>query len=191
MILPLYILTGGKSSRFGQDKAFYSLPDGLLWYQHVYQSMGIDQHNVVLVQPQEHPHPQLTERVIADTPPGIGPLGGMQAALQDRLNHTGAGWILLASCDLIHPSALWVTELMQARPEGCQAVVFKTDRFHPFPGLFHTAALPAIGSAIAAQRRSLQSLLNQIQTAVVPYLANEGPPQANTPDELMRLWDNP
>lgn len=198
MTPPLYILTGGKSSRFGQDKAFYQLPDGSLWYEHVYQKLGIAQADVVLVQPKKHPHEGIAERVIADTPPEIGPLGGIRAALQDRLNHAEAGWILLASCDLIHPSAHWITQLTQeagqqapAGVNACQAVVFQTDRYHPFPSLLHTTALPAIDSSIAAQRRSLQLLLSQIETVTLPFPDNQGPAQANTLGALIRHWGSP
>ena len=63
---PLYILTGGQSTRFGTDKATHRLPNGEIWHEHVQRSLGYADHETTLVQPQGQTLKSTTLRTIHD-----------------------------------------------------------------------------------------------------------------------------
>lgn len=89
------ILAGGKSQRFGGDKAAALLDDKAL-IDHV-SDMLAPQVDAVVVCGR-----QWTGRAsIADCPvPGMGPLGGLNAALQ-HASHYGYDAVLTAGCDVL------------------------------------------------------------------------------------------
>ena len=86
---------------------------------------------------------------IADTAPDHGPVQGLLEALIHRLEHHGEGWLILAACDMLTPDATPYLELLDALPycpQPCGALAFRTDRWHPMPGLYHTVDPPVCRS---------------------------------------------
>ena len=89
-----YILVGGKSSRFGSDKAlieFEGRPLALHLAAVARQSAGA----VTLVGPPDR-YQHLGLPVIPDTHQGVGPLAGVLAALE----HSVQPWNLVLACDM-------------------------------------------------------------------------------------------
>lgn len=92
------ILAGGRSRRFGSDKAVALLPDGRTLLDHAVAGLA----------------PHVTQVVIcgrpgglADRPqPDLGPLGGLNAALHHARTHGFAG-VLSSGCDMpVYPAAI-------------------------------------------------------------------------------------
>ncbi len=89
-----YILVGGKSSRFGRDKALVEIegrPLALDLADRVRDAAG----NVTLVGPPAK-YEQLGLRVIPDSVADAGPLAGLVAALEDSASE----WNLIVACDM-------------------------------------------------------------------------------------------
>jgi len=151
--IPSYILAGGRSSRFGSDKA-RALLDGEPLLCRVARSLGDRPVTVVATSPGAYE--DLGLRTIADPRPGLGPLGGLEAALRDR----GAGWILLAACDLLGLDPRWLADLERARGEA-PAVAFRGGHWEPMPALYHTDLLEAVQARLALEprARALHALL--------------------------------
>lgn len=89
------ILAGGKSTRFGADKAA-ALVDGRALLDHVAGALAAQTDALLLC---GRAWPGLTD--IADRPaPDLGPLGGLCAALRHAAD-AGYGHVLTAGCDVL------------------------------------------------------------------------------------------
>ena len=89
-----YVLVGGKSSRFGQDKALLEWR-GRPLAAHVARTVQSAAGSVTLVGSVEKYH-HLGYRVIPDAVTGFGPLAGLLAALDDSTS----AWNLVTACDM-------------------------------------------------------------------------------------------
>lgn len=183
--VPLYILAGGRSSRFGSDKARAML-DGEPLICRVVRLAEPVASEVTVVADRSDKYSDLGLRTIADRRGGQGPLGGLQTALMDLPKDED--WLLLCSCDAVVVEPHWLEQLFLARTERTDAVAFReAGRWQPMPGLYRRSALPQIERQLGENRRSLQQLLTQLRTAALPQ-----PPdwperwQVNTPEDLQR-----
>ena len=173
---PAYTLAGGRSRRFGSDKAL--APRGgepaIVRLRRELSELGAA--DVTAVARDPGVYAPLGVRTIADATADAGPLAGLEAALSDALVRHDAGWALVASCDLFAVRAVWVSLLRAAAPPAATAAAFRADagagpgRWEPFPGLYHTALLPAVRRLLRDRgaARSFQTLLGAAAAAAVP-----------------------
>jgi len=186
---PLYVLAGGRARRFGRDKALEPV-DGQPMLERVVDLLRPALGETTLVVDREDKYTVADMRQIIDDPGGIGPIGGLSAALSDRHARHGEGWLFLASCDLVRPQAAWVTPLAEACTPEADAVAYRSDRWESTFALYHTRLLPSVEARIAAGHYALQRLLDDAATASVPLPDGmPGIPQANTPEELRRALE--
>jgi len=176
--LPLYILAGGKSSRFGSDKALADA-GGVPLMLRVAKQWAAWASNVCVVADRADRYAELRVRTIADLQPGMGPLAGLAAALADRKE----GWIVLAGCDAMLMDAAIPLMLINGISEKVDAVALRNERWEPLPALFHARALPAVQAALAQNRLSLWRLIEAIPHQAVA-LSSDGLFQLNTPSDL-------
>ncbi len=182
--IPVYVLVGGASRRFGADKAT-TLVDGEPWALHVARRLAAPGEEIVLVGP---PSSDVFDpyRRIDDCPGVEGPVAGVLAALKDRQEKHGDGLLVLASCDLVRPESAWLEPLVASFDEGIDVAAYRAmDRWQPFPCVAHTRWLASLSEQAAGGVRSLQATLDASNAAAVAWNgAAEGPPQANGPAEL-------
>ena len=184
----LYVLAGGLSSRFGSDKAMANVEGSPLICGVIDALAGLSkiQETITLVTGATERYAELGYRIITDRPTGVGPLGGLCAALEDKLNSTGSGWVLLASCDLIHPKRQWVESLVEhVNDHGTLAAAYHGTRWEPMLALYHTDLLPRVQAQLNDGNRSFQQLLADAQAVRVDLPDGlTSIPQANTPQQL-------
>ena len=78
-----FVLTGGRSSRFGRDKLLVSTRDGLLLIDHPIAALrSVFGPRVAIVGQCDSSLSARADRVIDDPYPGVGPIGGIVAALE-------------------------------------------------------------------------------------------------------------
>lgn len=187
-----YVLAGGKSSRFGSDKARAELDDIALIVR-VADVLRAEGREVVAVSDLPGKYANLGLETLADRRPGLGPLAGIEAALEDRLSRYGEGWIVVASCDLAGLKATWVDEIVGRLGEiepDTGAVAFRQDFWQPFPGAYHTRLLPLVSERLDVGEGSFQQLLSDSRAGAFALpLPPDWPAivQVNTPEELERF----
>lgn len=176
MRLPAYILAGGKSTRFGSDKARARV-DGLTLLEHAVASVAGAASSITVVAASHGAYDDLGYRTIGDLEPDLGPLGGLHAALLDavavdRREH----WVLVTACDWVGLRPEWVDALLDAlrhavhppetraggRGPSPLAVAFRAERWEPLPALFHVALAHAIAERLRTGRRALWQLLDDV-----------------------------
>jgi molybdopterin-guanine dinucleotide biosynthesis protein A len=115
-----YILVGGKSSRFGSDKALVEI-DGRPLVLHLAGLARQVAGSTTLVGPPAR-YEHLGLPVIPDTHQEIGPLAGILAALE----HSSEPWNLVLACDMPHLTPAFLeflfTRAEQSRRESCLPV---------------------------------------------------------------------
>lgn len=186
--LPVYILAGGRSSRFGSDKA-RAILNGQPLLSHVATRLHPVASSVTVVADREGKYDDLGFRTIADRQPGLGPLGGLDAALHDL--PTSSSWLLLCCCDAMIIRSAWLDQLIAAPNDGCNAVAFRGEHWQPMPALYAASARPKASTLLAGGNRSMQRLLDQLTTTPQP-LPPDWPDhwQINTRHDLKRHFSH-
>lgn len=185
-----YVLAGGKSSRFGSDKA-RAILRGVPLLVRVADTLRLSCDEIFAVADSVDKYADLGLPTIADFQPGKGPLAGLETGLSHQLARRGHGWIALASCDMAGLKRSWLDEILvaisKADAQAALAIAFRGDFWQPFPAAFHTRLLPAVKAVIGSGHASFQQLLShaQSQTLAVP-MPNDWPamPQVNTQADL-------
>lgn len=153
------ILAGGGAARHsGLSKGLLEVAPGISIIDHEITqltSAGLDEIIIVANDPEPYRHCGL--QIIPDLQPGIGPLGGIEAALA----HYGSCYdaTLVLPCDLPGITTEEISRLQAAFINNSALVaVAVTDGFfwQPLCTIVHNASLPAVRRAIdAGQRRPL------------------------------------
>ncbi len=154
-----YVLTGGRSSRFGSDKALHQFRGKAmaLW---VAEAVLAHVPTVTLVGNPDL-HGSLGIPVIPDKLPGAGPLGGIVAALAD----TNCQWCLIAACDMpMVANAPLASLLENAARSSRKALLPRTPdgRVQPLCAVYSTAALAPLEEALLNGVRKVTEALEGI-----------------------------
>lgn len=176
-----YVLTGGASRRMGRDKALLRYRGTVLagWVAaQVEEAAGC----VSLVGGGDK-YVHLGYPVIGEKYAGLGPLSGIEAAL-DR----GTDWSLIVACDMAGIESGRLRELFDAAAsEGGQAVYGCRGDGRPEPlcAVYHRDCLPAVRQMLAAGELKVQSLLLRINALALTAGWVDELRNINTPED----WD--
>ena len=116
-----YVLVGGKSSRFGQDKALLEW-QGRPLATHVARTVQSAAGSATLVGSVEK-YQHLGHRVIPDPVDGFGPLAGLLAALDDSASE----WNLVVACDMPRLTPDFLGFLLSQARESAADVLLPVD----------------------------------------------------------------
>ncbi len=183
---PVYILAGGRSSRFGSDKARARLGGEPLITRLARQIEPVAA-SITVVAGAADNYADLGLRTIADRRPGLGPLAGIEAALHDARDISE--WVVIFSCDLTAIRPAWIELLAAARRSESWVATFAQPggRRHPFPGLYHARLLPRVAACLDQSRLAVQALIDGVEHADVALPADwPRVAQVNTPEDLKR-----
>jgi molybdopterin-guanine dinucleotide biosynthesis protein A len=163
------VLAGGQSSRFGSDKALASLGGQTLLARAV-ASLEAQCDNVIVVGRGD----------MADRPrPGMGPLGGINAALHHAASH-GYGEVLTCGVDCggLGP---------EARAELAPAPAYVADQ--PVIGLWPASAAPALDAFLASDaKHSMRAFAAMIGARPVTLSARTA--NINTREDLVSAQEH-
>jgi molybdopterin-guanine dinucleotide biosynthesis protein A len=162
--LPVYILAGGSSSRFGSDKALADI-DGAPLILRVAASLEPVATRLTVVADVADKYQDLGLVTISDLQAGLGPLGGIQTALH---HDDSAGWILCAACDRIGIRREWLQRLFDARRAGRGVVAFRGQKWQPLPALYHASVTTATDESIACGNLTPWQLIQRVHPLALP-----------------------
>lgn len=176
-----YILAGGQSRRFGQNKALFIF-EGQSIIERVIAAIPSPA-TIFLVtnSPNEYAHLKLP--TLADHYPGCGPLAGIHAGLR----HSPHEWNFFLAVDFPCLQSSVVTEILSA-PRNAQVILPQTSEgLQPLCALWSKAALPAIANALQNQERRVQTVLAQLTHHIISPYDLQALFNLNTPEDLLKL----
>lgn len=175
MVIDGAVLAGGRSSRFGTDKAQalfggstmlsiavatmrQAMPDARLWVSTNVPLAGYD--------------------CVADNYAHAGPLGGIEAVLRT----SEADGVIFAPCDMPLLDGAMLTPLIEHFKTSRRSVAYAADDGQPvpMPCLLARQFLPEVTDCLAnGQRHSLRSLFASIEVDFIPLPSEFAPRLAN------------
>ncbi len=162
-----YVLAGGESRRFGQNKALV-VHAGKPHLVHLVEKMAQSGLDVSIVAQRATDYAEFPYRTIEDGVEPGGPLGGVIAALRDcrDRNHT---WCVIVTCDLLDWRPEWLP--MWGQVDGIESasvnvVLLAGESLEPFPGLYATRVWSMGVERFQGSDRSMRGLLLQQGAAV-------------------------
>jgi molybdopterin-guanine dinucleotide biosynthesis protein A len=175
-------LTGGRSRRFGRDKALVPV-DGVAMARRVADALvAAGAAEVVAVGGDVEALDRLDLRVIADLHPGEGPLG----ALLTVLPLVATPLVVVLACDMPAVDATVVTELVAA-VAGHDIAVPATDRFEATCAAYRVATVTApLAAAFAAGERAVHRALGPLRIARATAIDPDRLLNVNRPEDLPR-----
>ena len=152
------ILAGGKSSRFGSDKAELFLPKILRRMRGIFPE-------VVIITNAPEKFRRCAVPLLTDEVPFQGPAGGILTAL--KLLKTD---LFVVACDLPRLSAEVILNLLE-KDDGSAFVVYQGEKgIEPLCAIYRASLLPLLESRFKAGRLDLHSLVEEsgISTKIIP-----------------------
>ncbi len=148
------VLAGGRSSRFGTDKAHY-VYRGKPLLEWVLESMGTaDERFIVSSRPYD-----LGVPVYPDVIEGGSSLSGLHAAL----SYAAYDWVALAACDMPFLTPSYWELLLDETRDGVQVVIVRseTGRLESLAALYHRSLLPTVSAQLAAGNLKMRAVAEE------------------------------
>ncbi|EYB67148.1 molybdopterin-guanine dinucleotide biosynthesis protein MobA [Deinococcus phoenicis] len=176
------VTAGGRSRRFGSDKALARL-GGRTLLEHVAASLAACPLRLLVAPPGQYALPGWVS--VPDTRPGEGPLAGLEAALGHARLQRGEGWVAFAGVDMPRLTPAYWAALAGARTPEARAVLAldAAGRPQPLAALYHTALLEQVTALLNGGERRLRAAALPACTVSVPFRAI----QAVSPDALRNV----
>ena len=182
-MVPAYILAGGRSRRFGSDKARADV-GGRAMIVRVADAAPAPV-PVWAVADVAGKYDDLGVATLADAEPGRGPLGGLAAALAHAAE-AGHRRVLVLACDQPGVGPL----LPPLLEHDAEVVAYRSDGHpRPLPGLYATALLPEVAALLIAggdrppgPRRVIQTCHGRGTAVLLPLVTP--PADVNRPGDV-------
>ena len=183
------ILAGGRASRYGGvPKGLLPVGDGETILDRELAAVrmsGIE--DLRIVAQDADAYARCGVRVIPDLRPGMGPLGGIEAALADAAD--GLRAVLFLPCDLPGITAKEVNAMVRGFRAGGSSVavaVTSDSLWQPLCSVVHNAARPAVAHALDAGRLKVRDVWESLGAVLVRFEDPAPFLNVNTPADLGR-----
>ncbi|MCU1263411.1 MAG: molybdenum cofactor guanylyltransferase [Bryobacterales bacterium] len=158
-----FVLTGGKSTRMGQNKAFLSY-SGRTLLERISEAVAAAAGSATLVG-DPGIYGQFGLPVLRDRFPESGPLAGIEAAL----GSTTAEWNLIVAVDMPGVSAEFLSALCQAAGEtDCLVPTTLDGRKHPLCAGYHRRCLEPVRAALLRGERKVTAVVESLNVRYWP-----------------------
>jgi molybdopterin-guanine dinucleotide biosynthesis protein A len=140
------ILAGGKSTRFGKNKALVEL-DGVRLIERVIQVMGSVFQRLIILTNSPHEYAYLNLPMVEDSIKGLGPIGGLFTGLESISDDAG----FFVACDMPFLSEPLIRHMVEIR-DDFDVVLPKIDwKIEALHGLYTKSCLPTIKELIDSE----------------------------------------
>jgi molybdenum cofactor guanylyltransferase len=182
------ILSGGKSSRMGLNKALIEI-DGIKIIERIYNILKKITTNII-ISSNTDVYTFLQEQYIEDEIKGIGPIGGLYSCLKK----SSTKYNIVTTCDMpFIPIQLY--KLFVSLSEGYDATVpLFNDNIEPLVGVYNVSTLSFIENAINQKEYSVQNLLKKMNCKLIKvdesleYFRKDYFININTREDLEKLY---
>jgi molybdopterin-guanine dinucleotide biosynthesis protein A len=166
-----FILLGGKSSRYGSNKAFVEI-DGVRLLDRVARVMKSIFHRIVLLTntPQEYAYLEMP--MVEDLIKGLGPMGGIYTGLMTLSDQAG----FFVACDMPFLSESLIRHMVDVRGDFDVVVPRMDWMLEPLHALYSKKCLPVIHEAIGRDQHQILKCFAELRVRYVD-------------EEELRLWD--
>lgn len=179
-----FVLVGGRSSRLGRDKALLPWGNQTLVESIAAKVRGATGNVALVGRPEVDP--LIDIECIPDMRPGLGPLSGIETALQ-----SGRGDLnLIVACDLPLLESEWLKLLIQSaeiRKAACVVATEPTGRVHPLCGVYQADCLPLVSKAIDEGHLKLMDLIGELRAEFIEVSVPVW--NVNTPEEWQQCLE--
>ena len=160
------ILAGGKSSRFGSDKACLRLHDRDIVEILAEECAKVCREVLVITDSGSKFPPRRRNlfREVADNYPESGPMGGLQAGLAAAKHDV----CLLMACDMPFLTAPLMRLFLDCAEDRELVLPKDGEDIEPMFGVYKKSLLPAVERLLAANRRSLLNLTCETDPLLLP-----------------------
>ncbi len=176
------ILAGGKSRRFGSDKARHEIA-GLPMVQRVYTALNQVADPVLISVANPSISYELPAVPVYDDFPGAGPLSGMHAGFSVSTTK----WVLVCAVDMPFIDARSLRLIAQAAlsaTEHVDAVISTSrNRIQPLPGCYKSHLVDGLRKHLEREQLSLMNWLDTLRTSTV-HLDEHTLQNINAPTDL-------
>jgi molybdopterin-guanine dinucleotide biosynthesis protein A len=166
-----FILLGGKSSRYGSNKALVEI-GGVRLIDRVAGVMKSIFHRVVLLTNTPEEYTYLRMPMVEDLVKGFGPMGGIYTGLMTLPDEFG----FFVACDMPFLSESLIRHMVEVRGDF-DAVVPRMDwMLEPLHALYTKKCLPVIQEAVGRNQHQILKCFARLRVRYVD-------------EEELRLWD--
>lgn len=153
------ILAGGKSLRFGRDKAFISF-EGRSLIEHILLQLRQDFDELIIVANEIDKFSSLGVPVVLDFFKGAGPLAGIQAGLAA----SSSPYVFVMACDMpfVSPPLIKHMENGLYETHSEAAVLSRKGFIEPFHAFYSTKLEIRMREALAIGKRGVHSFLRGV-----------------------------
>lgn len=148
------LLTGGKSTRMGQDKASLAYLGGRLWEHQIRTLQNAGAAEILISGPLDGVYQNSGYRIVPDEYPERGPIEGLRCTLIQATY----GHVLLLAIDLPRMSAEYLTALWSKCLPGC-GVVARDRAYEPLAAFYPREILQLLEKHICTKEYSFQKLI--------------------------------
>ena len=163
-----YLLAGGASSRFGQDKGLVEIGATPMLARMIDLLDSVTKSAKIVGSPEKYA--QFGIEVIPDRWPGEGPLGGIVTALRNSSKFKPKPeWNLILSCDMPFLTSEWLGYLVARAIKSSAQAVYPQSAHGPEPlcACYRTDAGPALQEMFERGVRKVTEALKHVRTEVL------------------------
>ncbi len=174
------VLVGGQSSRFGRDKLVEEVDGSPLVSVPINALRAVFASRVAIVGQCDKQIAQLADTVIDDPYPGLGPVGGICAALEDSKTD-----IFVCAGDLVSIDEGTIRAIIEASIETPDALAYiaHDGRRHPTVGLYRSECVSFFKQSVENDKLKLGLVLDQDSICFV-QVDTSSVRNINRPEEL-------
>lgn len=165
------ILLGGKSSRYGSNKALVEI-EGVRLVDRVVGVMKSIFHRVILLTNTPEEYTYLRLPMVEDLIKGLGPMGGIYTGLMTMSDETG----FLVACDMPFLSGKLIRHMVEVRDDFDTVVPRMDWMLEPLHALYSKKCIPVIREAIEERQYQIAKCFAGMRVRYVD-------------EEELRLWD--
>jgi molybdenum cofactor guanylyltransferase len=183
------LLAGGKSSRFGSDKALVKIEGVELWQRQVSLLRALGPQEILVAAPEPPVWIDDQLRFVRDAMPNAGPLSGVAAALRE----CSTSHLLVLAIDLPRVTAAFLQSLVDLSSESRGAVPKRNGFFEPLVAIYPQSCRALADRQLRAGKFMMQDFVSaaleenlivvrDVRSGEEPLFTN-----MNTPEDLLSI----